>query len=104
MLTTRSVVTEEVTSKLIRELKGENEKLKKLISLGDFESRDYSYLFEQGNLITGPSERDCLKRKITEEMKAQIRENEKEIRNLQQPLEERLKPFKVEKNVRILIF
>lgn len=98
MLTTRPVLNEEVTSKLIRELKGENEKLRKVISLGEFDTEEL-YIHIGQLALTSPSERESIKRKVAEDMKGQIRENEKEIRNLQQPFEERMKPFKNEKNV-----
>lgn len=99
MLLTRSVINEEVTSKLVRELKSENEKLRKMVSLGDYETNEYSlYRVVHARHLTSAA-RDTIKRKIMDDMKAQIRENDKEIRNLQQPLEERLKNFKGEKNV-----
>jgi len=100
MLSTRSVINEEVTSKLIRELKGESDRLKKLITLGEFDQSNY-FTTQVGEVVTlSLSEREAFKRRIMEDMKAQIKENEKEIKNLQQPYEERLKAFKAEKNVR----
>ncbi|CAL8093039.1 unnamed protein product [Orchesella dallaii] len=98
MLNTSSAINEEVTSKLIRELKGESDRLKKLITLGEFEQCNYFTTQAGELLLLSPLEREAFKRRVTEDMKAQIKENEKEIRNLQQPYEERLKAFKIEKN------
>ncbi|XP_047482876.1 kinesin-like protein KIF28P isoform X3 [Penaeus chinensis] len=89
---TKATVNEDPTEKLLRELKEENEKLKKMMTGGKI---DMDLIDEDGD---GVDDRDAekLKKKWEEEMKARMMENEKEMMDMKKTYEEKLKQSKME--------
>ncbi|XP_063871952.1 kinesin-like protein KIF28P [Scylla paramamosain] len=84
---TKAVVNEDPTEKLLRELREENEKLKKMMQGGKI---DKDFIDSDGNGIDDRAEGD-LKKKWEEEMKARMLENEQEMINMKKSYEEKLK-------------
>ncbi|CAG0919052.1 unnamed protein product [Notodromas monacha] len=83
---TTAVVNESATDKLLRELKEENERLKKMMVGG-------VALDAAG---PGPDASDSARKKWEEELKAQMRENEREIQEMKKSYEEKLKQAEAE--------
>uniref|UniRef100_A0A2P2I1T5 Kinesin-like protein 6 n=1 Tax=Hirondellea gigas TaxID=1518452 RepID=A0A2P2I1T5_9CRUS len=88
---TKAVVNEDPTEKLLRELKEENEKLKKQLLTGKVVPVDF--IDEDGD---GINDKDAtkLRAKWEEEMKARMLENDKDISDMNYTYEERLKSQK----------
>lgn len=84
---TKATINEDPTDKLLRELKEENEKLKKLMTGGKI---DMSMVDDDGD---GIDDRDAekLRKKWEEEMKARMMENEMEMANMKKTYEEKMK-------------
>ena len=74
---TKAVVNEDPTDKLIRELKEENERLKSRIKGGDVSEEELKDLAGKDTL--SKNEVEALKKKWMEEMKANMKTNEKEV-------------------------
>ncbi|XP_069953210.1 kinesin-like protein KIF28 [Cherax quadricarinatus] len=87
---TKAVVNEDPTEKLLRELRDENERLRKLMQKGKV---DVNIIDADGD---GIDDRDAeaLKKKWEEEMKARMMQNDQEIANMKKSYEEKLKQAK----------
>lgn len=87
---TKATVNEDPTDKLLRELKEENERLKKMMQGGKV---DVNIIDADGD---GVDDRDAeaLKKKWEEEMKARMMQNEQEMTNMKKTYEEKLKMAK----------
>ncbi|OXA50577.1 Kinesin-like protein KIF28P [Folsomia candida] len=95
-LTTHPLINEEMTNKLIRELKLENDNLKKMLTNGDLEKNEFFSWHDKLNwLKTQDSEE--FRRQLIDDVKSQTKDNEREIKILHQSLEERLKLAKLDK-------
>ncbi|XP_050706833.1 kinesin-like protein KIF28 isoform X2 [Eriocheir sinensis] len=87
---TKAFVNEDPTEKLLRELREENERLKKQMQGGKM---DKDFIDSDGNGLDDRTEAE-LKRKWEEEMKARMKENEQEMINMKKTYEEKLKMAK----------
>ncbi|XP_066989396.1 kinesin-like protein KIF28 [Macrobrachium rosenbergii] len=87
---TKATVNEDPTDKLLRELKEENDKLKKMLSGGKIDTT----FVDVDNDGIDDNDADKLKKKWEEEMKARMMENEMEMANMKKSYEEKLKQSK----------
>ena len=89
---TKAVVNEDPTEKLIRELKEENERLKSRMKAGDIDDEELKDI--AGKDVVDKNELAALKKQWLEEMKANMKANEKEVSDSGKSTEERTKEQK----------
>ncbi|KAK4299096.1 hypothetical protein Pmani_028601 [Petrolisthes manimaculis] len=87
---TKATVNEDPTDKLLRELRDENEKLKKMMAGGKI---DKDFIDTDGDGYDDRVSED-MKKKLQEEMRARMMENELEMANMKKSYEEKLKTAK----------
>lgn len=88
---TKAVVNEDPTEKLLRELKEENDRLKKAVTSGKINPDDF--VDEDGDGIND-KDMDKMRSKWEEEVKARMLDNEREMIEMKKTYEEKMKSQK----------
>jgi hypothetical protein len=102
-MTTSPLVNEELTTKLTRELKIENEHLKKMVATGEFEKNEYFACTDRIDKLP-PEDKDEFRKQMIDDIKSQIKDNERELKNLTQTHEERVKAAKIDKGTNVRVY
>jgi len=101
-LNTNPIINEELSTKLTRELKIENEHLRKMLSSNDFEKNEFFAWTEKAQQFIN-TDKDEFKRQIIDDLKSQIKDNEKEIKTLTMSHEERIKQSKMDRGTNVSV-